>query len=62
MEERPRCEHCGKFLSDQDLDSLYKGDTSKVDGKLVWTGGPVPEPSHDVYWHVKCEESQNETK
>lgn len=49
--DRPRCEYCGKFISDEDL-----GNSEKVDGRLVWSGGYVPEPSHDEFWHIECKE------
>jgi hypothetical protein len=58
--DRPRCEFCGKFLSDKDLDSHYEGSRDVIDGRLVWSGGPVPEPSHDEWWHVKCKDKHYE--
>lgn len=58
MYDRPKCEFCGQFLGGEGLHKLYQGDNSEVDGKLIWTYGPVPEPSHDVFWHVKCEEKR----
>lgn len=48
--DRPRCEYCGKFVS---INPATQG--QDWDGKLIWTGSPQPEPSHDVFWHLKCE-------
>ena len=56
MIDRPKCEHCGKFISDEALSKHYSGDTSEIDSKMLYTGYPEPEPWGDVFWHVKCEE------
>ena len=49
METPPRCEYCGKFIA---TDKNELGKTWDV--KLIWCGSPIPEPSHDVFWHVNC--------
>lgn len=48
---------CGKFVS---TNPATRG--KNWDGKLIWTGGPVPEPSHDVFWHIKCESKDIEKR
>ncbi len=41
MSDQPRCHYCGRFF----------GANDEIESKLVWEGGAVPEPSHEVYWH-----------
>ncbi len=35
------CANCGQFL----------GSNDNIKSKMVWDGGPIPSPSHEVYWH-----------
>jgi len=55
--DRPRCEYCGRYVS---TNPATMG--QDWDGKLIWTGGVVPEPSHDVFWHLKCESKDIEKR
>lgn len=50
-DHQPKCEFCGKFIATEE-NTLGK----TWDVKLVWQGGAVPEPSHDVFWHIECKE------
>lgn len=51
---RPRCEYCGRFISNKDLDSHYKGDTTIIDSRMIYTNYPEPEPWGNIWWHIKC--------
>jgi len=55
-----RCEYCGRFISDNSLDKLYKGDTSECDGKMTYTNYPQPEPDREVFWHIDCKKSNDD--
>ncbi len=55
MTYTPKCEYCGKFIS---IDPIKHKKT--WDMKLIWTGGVLPEPSHDIFWHIDC--NKNERK
>lgn len=50
MSNRPRCQICGKFISDDDL-----VDGDKVGFEIVWTEGSAPELDYDIFWHLTCE-------
>lgn len=52
--EYPRCEYCGKFIS-TNKETLGKF----WDVKLIWSGGVVPEPSHDIFWHIECKKNKD---
>lgn len=54
MECRPKCEYCGRFLSDDDLANHFNGSTDKIDSRMHYVGGPIPEPWGNIYWHVGC--------
>ena len=61
MIDQPRCEYCGKFISD---DAYWKhtkdGDTSEINSRMIYIMYPTPEPYGDVFWHTKCESRTKE--
>ena len=49
MSNQPKCYYCGKFIS-INPETISK----EWDCKLIWTGGAIPEPSHEEFWHIDC--------
>ncbi len=45
-----QCAYCGRYIKNADFDNK----TAKME--MVYSYWPVPEPSHEEYFHVACSE------